>query len=144
MCKEILFSLSLLNSVLKYMTGTESKPIIFNINTLVVYFLINSDLKENKLLTEQFINWFHLYVLSYKTEINLLHFLRFTPLSETSSAFPHLYMFFIYIETHVEIINMLYIFSFIKDQGAEILFHCFTYAPYAPLPVLIVLSLYIQ
>lgn len=139
--KRFFFSVNLLNSVLKYMTGTESNPIIFSINTLVVYFLINSVLKENKLLTEKLINWFCLYVLSYKTKMNLLHFLRSTLLSEIPSAFPHLYILFIYREIYVEIINMLYIFSLRKGQGTVMIFHCLTYPPHSPLPVLIVLSL---
>ena len=82
----------------KHVTVTESKRIIFSINTLVPYFLTNSILKENELLTEKFIQQCCLYVLSYKTEINLWHFFRIHstfpyPLSFPSFVhIPHIHM----------------------------------------------------
>lgn len=80
------FPLSLLNSILVFIQGNssfsygrtwqvQSQNLLFLVkNTLVLYFLINSVLKENKLLAERFIQQFCFHVLSYKSETNLLHF----------------------------------------------------------------------
>lgn len=84
----------------KHMTVTESKPIIFSINTLVLYLLVNSVLKENKLLTEKFIQQCCLYVLYYKTEINLLYFFQI----HSTFSYPLSFPSFVHIpHTHMDI-----------------------------------------